>query len=216
MQVYLEAAAAKRKFVSSPTVELPFSLVLLFLPGLLDLFQDIPAPVGRPVVVAAHVNYDLVARRVVGVLLMVVYRLVYRGEVPLLKGRQQSLSERVGRVVHRNDDIHFHVNGVDVERIRQRTATRSVLGRSPLRFFLAVQTSGEVWVRRILDREARMVDMQIMASLQNGTAFFASTTLLAIGGGLTLLRSTEEAMSVLATLPLGIRSSPALWEIKCV
>jgi uncharacterized membrane protein len=74
----------------------------------------------------------------------------------------------------------------------------------------------EVWVRRILDREARMVDMQIMASLQNGTAFFASTTLLAIGGGLTLLRSTEEAMSVLATLPLGIRSSPALWEIKCV
>lgn len=43
-------------------------------------------------------------------------------------------------------------------------------------------------------------------------AFFASTTLLAIGGGLTLLRSTEEAMSVLATLPFGIRSSPALWE----
>jgi uncharacterized membrane protein len=30
----------------------------------------------------------------------------------------------------------------------------------------------EVWVRRMLDREARMVDMQIMASLQNGTAFF--------------------------------------------
>ena len=28
----------------------------------------------------------------------------------------------------------------------------------------------EVWVRRLLDREARMVDMQIMASLQNGTA----------------------------------------------
>jgi uncharacterized membrane protein len=31
----------------------------------------------------------------------------------------------------------------------------------------------------MLDREARMVDMQIMASLQNGTAFFASTTLSA-------------------------------------
>jgi hypothetical protein len=35
----------------------------------------------------------------------------------------------------------------------------------------------------MLDREARMVDMQIMASLQNGTAFFASTSLIAIGGG---------------------------------
>jgi len=42
----------------------------------------------------------------------------------------------------------------------------------------------EVWIRRMLDRETRMVDMQIMASLQNGTAFFASTSLLAIGGAL--------------------------------
>ena len=46
----------------------------------------------------------------------------------------------------------------------------------------------EVWVRRMLDREARMVDMQIMAALQNGTAFFASTSLLAVGGALALLR----------------------------
>lgn len=49
----------------------------------------------------------------------------------------------------------------------------------------------EVWVRRMLEREARMVDMKIMASLQNGTAFFASTSLLAVGGALALLRSTN-------------------------
>ena len=53
----------------------------------------------------------------------------------------------------------------------------------------------EVWVRRMLDREARMVDMQIMAALQNGTAFFASTSLLAVGGALALLRSTNEALA---------------------
>src|ERR1700752_3712132 len=58
----------------------------------------------------------------------------------------------------------------------------------------------EVWIRRLLDREARMVDMQIMASLQNGTAFFASTSLLAVGGALALLRSTSEALAVLKTL----------------
>src|SRR5271167_3867499 len=51
----------------------------------------------------------------------------------------------------------------------------------------------EIWIRRMLDREARMVDMQIMASLQNGTAFFASTSLLAVGA-LALLRSTNEAL----------------------
>ncbi len=74
----------------------------------------------------------------------------------------------------------------------------------------------EVWVRRLLDRETRMVDMQVMLSLQNGTAFFASTTLLAIGGGLTLLKSTDEAVSVFASLPLGIQVSAALWEFKCI
>ena len=74
----------------------------------------------------------------------------------------------------------------------------------------------EVWIRRLLDRETRMVDMQIMSSLQNGTAFFASTTLLAIGGSLALLRATNEAMPLIDKLPIGFRASPALWEIKCI
>jgi uncharacterized membrane protein len=74
----------------------------------------------------------------------------------------------------------------------------------------------EVWIRRLLDREARMVDMQIMASLQNGTAFFASTSLLAVGGALALLRATSEALAVLGALPIDLSPSAALWEIKCV
>jgi uncharacterized membrane protein len=74
----------------------------------------------------------------------------------------------------------------------------------------------EIWIRRMLDREARMVDMQIMGSLQNGTAFFASTSLLAVGGGLALLRSTSEALGVLRALPIDLSPSPALWELKCV
>src|SRR5229473_3470946 len=74
----------------------------------------------------------------------------------------------------------------------------------------------EVWVRNMLNREARMVDMQIMASLQNGTAFFASTSLIAIGGALALLRSTNDALAVLGALPIDLTPSPALWEIKCV
>src|SRR5215510_8955369 len=62
----------------------------------------------------------------------------------------------------------------------------------------------EIWMRRTLGREARMVDMQIMAALQNGTAFFASTTLLAIGGALTLMRSTDDVVTVLERLPFSI------------
>src|SRR3982075_1755368 len=74
----------------------------------------------------------------------------------------------------------------------------------------------EVCIRNLLHRETRMVDMQIMASLQNGTAFFASSSLIAIGGGLALLRSTNDALAVLGALPVDLTPSPALWEVKCV
>jgi uncharacterized membrane protein len=72
----------------------------------------------------------------------------------------------------------------------------------------------EVWMRRMLARDMRMVDMQIMGSLQNGTAFFASTSLIAIGGALGLMRSTEELPTVAAMLPLGIQMTPGQWEAK--
>jgi uncharacterized membrane protein len=74
----------------------------------------------------------------------------------------------------------------------------------------------EVWMRRTLLREVRIVDIQIISSLQNGTAFFASTTLIAIGGALTLLRSTGEVLDVVTALPFGIKTTAAQWEIKAV
>jgi uncharacterized membrane protein len=74
----------------------------------------------------------------------------------------------------------------------------------------------EVWMQRMLARDNRMVDMQVMAALTNGTAFFASTSLIAVGGALTLLRSTDEVLTVLATLPFGIETARTLWEVKVV
>ena len=74
----------------------------------------------------------------------------------------------------------------------------------------------EVWIRNLLHREARMVDMQIMASLQNGTAFFASSSLIAVGGGLALLRATNDALAVFGALPIDLSPTPALWETKCL
>src|SRR5579862_5400365 len=56
----------------------------------------------------------------------------------------------------------------------------------------------DVWMLQMLGRSPRMVDAQIVAALQNGTAFFASTSLIAVGGALTLLRSTTEILDVVA------------------
>src|SRR6266571_1429054 len=74
----------------------------------------------------------------------------------------------------------------------------------------------EVWMRRMLDREMRMVDMQVMAALQNGTAFFASTSLIAVGGALTIVRSTDDVHNVVSTLQIGIQTTRMLWEMKAI
>ncbi|HEY7459656.1 MAG TPA: DUF599 family protein [Xanthobacteraceae bacterium] len=72
------------------------------------------------------------------------------------------------------------------------------------------------WTRHMLERDMRMLDGQIMGSLQNGTAFFASTSLLAIGGTFALLRATEDVLHIFATLPIGIETTRAVWEMKVI
>jgi uncharacterized membrane protein len=73
-----------------------------------------------------------------------------------------------------------------------------------------------LWMERMLAREARMVDGQVIAGLQNGTAFFASTSLIALGGAITLLHSTEDMSSIIGKLPFGEPVTHAQWEIKVV
>lgn len=70
------------------------------------------------------------------------------------------------------------------------------------------------WMERLLERDMRMVDAQVTAALQNGTAFFASTSLIAIGGALTLLRSSDEIMTIIPLLPFGTTPSRGLWDLK--
>ncbi|MCF8478282.1 MAG: DUF599 domain-containing protein [Pseudolabrys sp.] len=72
------------------------------------------------------------------------------------------------------------------------------------------------WMGELLAREMRMVDAQVTAALQNGTAFFASTSLIAIGGTLTLLRATDQILVVIAALPYSVPTTPEMWELKVV
>ena len=72
----------------------------------------------------------------------------------------------------------------------------------------------DVWMFQMLARDMRMVDAQIVAALQNGTAFFASTSLIAVGGALTLLRSSDVILEVVAALPFGVKMTPVQWEAK--
>ena len=72
------------------------------------------------------------------------------------------------------------------------------------------------WATQMLWRDVRIVDAQLVAALQSGTAFFASTSLIAAGGALTILRSTREFLEVMAALPLGTTTTAVQWEIKTI
>ena len=74
----------------------------------------------------------------------------------------------------------------------------------------------DAWMRHLLARENRIVDAQVTAALQNGTAFFASTSLIAIGGALSLLRAPEAILPAMSTLPFGSPPSRELWELKMI
>ena len=71
------------------------------------------------------------------------------------------------------------------------------------------------WMAQYVTREARIFDATIEGSLRQGTAFFASTALLAIGGLLALIGNTAPLQGVAAEI--GTAPAPAiLWQIRLV
>lgn len=72
----------------------------------------------------------------------------------------------------------------------------------------------EEWMRTMARRELRMIDTGIMTGLQQGTAFFASSALLALGGCFALLQSSDKVLMLLADLPLTGTPDPAVYEVK--
>lgn len=72
------------------------------------------------------------------------------------------------------------------------------------------------WMQMMSRRELRIVDASIVAGLQNGTAFFASTSLLAIGAAFAFLTTSEQVISAVEQLPLPLETSRAAWEAKAV
>ena len=70
------------------------------------------------------------------------------------------------------------------------------------------------WMLVMADRDLRMVDTSIIAGLLQGSAFFASASILAIGGCFALLGSTDVALQVVSDLPIADELSRSLWEVK--
>jgi uncharacterized membrane protein len=72
----------------------------------------------------------------------------------------------------------------------------------------------EEWMRTMARRELRMIDTGIMTGLQQGTAFFASSALLALGGCFALLQSSDAVLMLLSDLPLAGTPDRVVYEAK--
>ncbi|SFX50926.1 DUF599 domain-containing protein [Marinospirillum alkaliphilum] len=57
------------------------------------------------------------------------------------------------------------------------------------------------WMKRLLDREARIADATIMTHLERNGAFFASSTLLILAAMFGLLGAMDRALAVITDLP---------------
>ncbi|NLS05243.1 DUF599 family protein [Rhizobium sp. P32RR-XVIII] len=89
---------------------------------------------------------------------------------------------------------------------------RTFFGRTSLTH--AMSERRREWIYNSLRRDLKMIDTQIMAGLQNGTAFFASTSIFAIGSCFALLGATEKVNAVFADLPYVFNGGTASFELK--
>jgi uncharacterized membrane protein len=69
------------------------------------------------------------------------------------------------------------------------------------------------WMTQMITREPRIFDAQTIATLRQGTSFFASTSVIAIGGALALAGNTNRLADMAEELTL-IRTPAFIWELK--
>jgi uncharacterized membrane protein len=69
------------------------------------------------------------------------------------------------------------------------------------------------WMRQMVTREPRIFDASILANLRQGTAFFASGCMIAIGGVLAVIGNSQTLKEVASDLAVA-DGSTFLWQVK--
>ncbi|OGA11234.1 MAG: hypothetical protein A2W68_01485 [Betaproteobacteria bacterium RIFCSPLOWO2_02_64_14] len=72
------------------------------------------------------------------------------------------------------------------------------------------------WMVRMIERDNRMVDVNVMRNLTRSCQFFASTTMLILGALIALMGYVQQALDVVRELPFTVQASHRLLEMKIV
>jgi uncharacterized membrane protein len=72
------------------------------------------------------------------------------------------------------------------------------------------------WMQRMLKRENRVSDSNVIANLERNASFFSSSSLIIAAGILTVLGTMDEAMKVLVGIPFIERIPRGITELKII
>lgn len=70
------------------------------------------------------------------------------------------------------------------------------------------------WMVRMIERDNRMVDVNIMRNLTRSSQFFASTTMLILGALVALMGYVQQALDVVSGLPFTVKGTQRAIELK--
>lgn len=70
------------------------------------------------------------------------------------------------------------------------------------------------WLAQASERDTRILDGAIVQALSSSPSFFASTTIIIIGGLLALMGTTDKAALVVRELPFAARTTMLAFEMK--
>jgi uncharacterized membrane protein len=73
-----------------------------------------------------------------------------------------------------------------------------------------------LWMLQTTSRENRVVDGVVVQNLSTSPSFFASTTILIIGGLLALLGTSDKATELVREIPFAARTSAFVFDLKLV
>ena len=72
----------------------------------------------------------------------------------------------------------------------------------------------KLWMRQVTYRDQRIVDAAVVQNLSSSPSFWASTTILVLGGLLAVLGTSEKATVLVQDLPFTARTSMLIFDLK--
>jgi uncharacterized membrane protein len=90
---------------------------------------------------------------------------------------------------------------------------RRRLGRQPS-ILAATNRVRRQWMLQTTYREVRVLDGVVIQNLSTSPSFFASTTILIIGGLLAVLGTADKASELIRDLPFAARTSALVFDLK--